>query len=329
MKKIGITTTVPIEILISAGYRVIDLNNIFIMSRKYSDYIEFAEKDGFPRSSCAFKKGVYGAAIANDFLEIIGVTEGDCSNSKALEEVFRMKGIKVYPFAYPSTHKLSDLKHSIDKFMNYFNVNMNQVEVVRKKLNNVRTLVKKIDELTYIDNKATALENHIYQVSCSDFNGNFIKFEKELEQKISEIESRKPIEKKLRLAYIGTPPMTLNIYEFVENFDARFVYNEVQREFAFPRGKMHSNIYEQYYDYTYPYNIEFRIEEIKKQIKERKIDGIINYTQSFCYRQIEHIIIKEALDIPILNVEGDKLNALDARTKLRIEAFLDMLIDMR
>ena len=30
MKKIGITTTVPIEILLAAGYQPVDLNNIFV-----------------------------------------------------------------------------------------------------------------------------------------------------------------------------------------------------------------------------------------------------------------------------------------------------------
>lgn len=329
MKKIGITTTVPMEILIAAGYRVVDLNNIFIMSKQYGDFIERAERDGFPSNSCAFKKGVYGVAMENDFKEIVGVTEGDCSNSKALEEVFRMNGIMVYPFAYPSNHKFQDLKNSMDNFMKIFGVSIEQVEEVRKRLNRIRSLVKEIDELTFIDNKATALENHIYQISCSDFNGDASNYEKKLIQKIKEIKSRKPIEKKLRLAYIGTPPMTINIYEFVEKFNARIVYNEVQREFSFPRALSYDNIYKQYYDYTYPYNVEFRIEEIQKQIKERKIDGVINYTQSFCYRQIEHIIIKESLGVPVLNVEGDKLNKLDARTKLRIEAFLDMLMDMR
>jgi len=217
----------------------------------------------------------------------------------------------------------------LDNFMKLFGVSIHEVEQVRKRLIRIRKLVKEIDELTYIDNKATSLENHIYQISCSDFNGSDHNFENQLIEKIKEIKGRKPIEKKLRLAYIGTPPMTLNIYEFVEKFNSRIVYNEVQREFSFPRGINCKNIYQQYYDYTYPYNIEFRIQEIKKQIKERKIDGVINYTQSFCYRQIEHIIIKESLDVPVLNVEGDKLNKLDARTKLRIEAFLDMLIDRR
>ena len=39
--------------------------------------------------------------------------------------------------------------------------------------------------------------------------------------------------------------------------------------------------------------------------------------------------MKKELNLPILNIEGDKLNCLDARTKLRVEAFLDMLLDLK
>nr|WP_275451784.1 2-hydroxyacyl-CoA dehydratase [Clostridium novyi] len=123
--------------------------------------------------------------------------------------------------------------------------------------------------------------------------------------------------------------MTSDLYSFVEKFNGQIIYNEVQREFAFPRADICENIYEQYYDYTYPYDNNFRIKEIKKQIKMRKLDGLIHYTQSFCHRAIEDIILKENLDIPILNVQGDKLNVLDSRTKLRLEAFMDMLLDLK
>jgi len=123
--------------------------------------------------------------------------------------------------------------------------------------------------------------------------------------------------------------MTGDIYDFAEKFNAHFVYNEVQREFAFPRGDQAKNIFEQYYDYTYPYDIHFRMKELKLQIETRKLDAIIHYTQAFCYRAVEDIVLKESLDIPVLNIEGDKLNSLDARTKLRLEAFLDMLLDLK
>jgi len=329
MKKIGLTTTVPIEVLLAAGYTPIDLNNLFITSTDYSSYIDIAERDGFPKSMCTWIKGIYGACITNDIKEIVGVMEGDCSNTKALVEVLVLRGIKVYPFSFPHSHKKEDVKNELDKFMKIFRVSIKEVEKVRTRLNKVRDLAKEVDKLTYLNNKANGFENHLYQVSLSDLNGDVDTFESELKDVISIIKERQPIDKKLRLGYIGVPPMTGDIYEFVEDFNAHFVYNEVQREFAFPRTDKAQNIYEQYYDYTYPYDSEFRIIELKKQISERKLDGIIHYTQAFCYRAVEDIVLKEKLDIPILNIEGDKLNTIDARTKLRIEAFLDMLSDFK
>lgn len=329
MKKIGLTTTVPVEVLLVAGYTPIDLNNLFITSENYSKYIDIAEKDGFPKSLCAWIKGIYGACVENDIKEIVGVMEGDCSNTKVLIEVLELRGVKVYPFSFPHSHKREDVQKEIDKFMQTFNVSMEEVEKVRNRLNKIRELAKEIDELTYISNKASGFENHLYQVSLSDLNGNIDTFEDEIKKIILKIKDRNPNKKRLRLGYIGVPPMTADIYEFVENFNAQFVYNEVQREFAFPRADKASNIYEQYYDYTYPYDTNFRIKELKKQISERKLDGIIHYTQAFCYRAVEDIVLKQQLDIPILNIEGDKLNTLDARTKLRLEAFLDMLLDLK
>ncbi|AOR23702.1 2-hydroxyacyl-CoA dehydratase family protein [Clostridium taeniosporum] len=329
MKKIGLTTTVPVEVLIAAGYTPIDLNNLFITSSDYLKYIDIAERDGFPKSLCAWIKGIYGACIENDIKEIVGVMEGDCSNTKSLIEVLQLKGIKVYPFSFPHSHKREDVENEIRKFIDIFNVSIEEVENSRKRLNEIRTLSKEIDELTYIHNKATGFENHLYQVSLSDFNGDLNTFEKDLKKIIYDIKKRKPTDKKLRLGYIGVPPMTGDIYEFVEDLNAHFVYNEVQREFAFPRADKAASIFDQYYDYTYPYNTEFRIKELKKQIKNRNLDGIIHYTQAFCHRAVEDIVLKKQLDIPILNIEGDKLNTLDARTKLRLEAFLDMLLDLK
>lgn len=329
MKKIGITTTVPLEVLITAGYKVIDLNNLFITSEDYEKYITLAEKDGFPKNLCGWIKGIYGACIKNEIQEVVGVMEGDCSNTKGLIDVLRMKGIKVYPFAYPHERSIDGVTTSIQKFMKMFSVSFDQVESTRKKLNEVRALAKEIDELTYNENIVSGFENHILQLSLSDYDGDIEKFEESLIKRSNEVKKRKPIERKLRLAYIGVPPMTGDLYNFVEQYNAHFVYNEVQREFAFPRFNNAKNIYEQYYDYTYPYDLDFRISIIKKQIKERRIDGIIHYTQAFCHRAIEDIVFKEKLDVPMLTIEGDKSTYLDARTKLRTEAFLDMLIDLK
>ncbi len=329
MKNIGLTTTVPIEVLISAGYSPMDLNNVFVTSDNHLKYIELAERDGFPKSMCAWIKGLYGVCMQHQISEILGVIEGDCSNSKALVDLWASKGATIYPFSFPQSRKKEEIELEINQLMDLMNVDIHQVEKVRQELNQIRELAHEIDRLTYQESRATGFENHLYQVSCSDFNGDVSQFREQLKSTIEEMKIRKPQKKNLRLGYIGVPPMTADLYAFVEEFDASIIYNEVQREFTFPRAKEAHDIYEQYADYTYPYDSTFRIEEIKKQMKERSLDGLIHYTQAFCHRAIDDIIIKEALHIPILNIEGDQANVLDARTKLRLEAFLDMLSDRK
>jgi benzoyl-CoA reductase/2-hydroxyglutaryl-CoA dehydratase subunit BcrC/BadD/HgdB len=315
MRNIGITTTVPVEVLLAAGYRVVDLNNVFVTAEEYAQDIERAERDGFPKSSCAWIKGIYGACLRCSIDELVGVREGDCSNTKALLEVLNSKGIKTYDFSYPSGHTLKNVTAEINKFMGQFGVSLSQVESVREDLMELRQYARIIDELTYLDNKASGFENHLYQVSLSDFNGEVTQFLQVLKKKAAEIGKRRPKSEAIRLGYIGVPPMTGDLYGYVEDFGARIVYNEVQREFAFPRSMEAESIFRQYYDYTYPYSLGFRLKEIKKQIELRRLDGIIHYTQAFCHRAIEDIVIKQELDIPVLTIEGDKSNRLDSRTK--------------
>ena len=77
--------------------------------------------------------------------------------------------------------------------------------------------------------------------------------------------------------------------------------------------------------YTYPYDISGRLTDTRLAIKERRLDGLIHYTQTFCHRQIYDMIFREELDIPILTLEGDRPGRLDTRTSLRIETFVEML----
>ena len=85
------------------------------------------------------------------------------------------------------------------------------------------------------------------------------------------------------------------------------------------------DLVEQYALYTYPYDVFARIADIKREIDRRSIRGLIHYTQSFCFRQIQDLIIRRHIDIPILTIEGDTPMPLDARTKVRIESFVEML----
>jgi benzoyl-CoA reductase/2-hydroxyglutaryl-CoA dehydratase subunit BcrC/BadD/HgdB len=127
----------------------------------------------------------------------------------------------------------------------------------------------------------------------------------------------------VRLAYIGVPPIFTDLYASLENMGARVVFNEVQRQFTMPFET--SDLVEQYLLYTYPYGAFARLDDILEQLAKRQVDGVIHYTQTFCFRQIEDIIYRQKIDLPFLTLEGDKPGKMDARTRMRLEAFVNML----
>ena len=113
------------------------------------------------------------------------------------------------------------------------------------------------------------------------------------------------------------------LYPYVEKHGARVVFNEVQRQFAMPEpGK---SLAEQYTNYTYPYSIHERLNDIKTEIEKRHIDGVIHYVQAFCHRGIGDIVFRDAIDLPVLTLEGNADFFLNGHVKTRIEAFLDMI----
>jgi benzoyl-CoA reductase/2-hydroxyglutaryl-CoA dehydratase subunit BcrC/BadD/HgdB len=329
MKYIGITTTVPVEVLMAAGYTPLDLNNIFVTSEDHEKYIKLAEQDGFPQNYCSWIKGIYGVCIDRGVKEILAVVGGDCSNSIVLSEVLELKGIKVHSFAYPIDRSIVGMKIQLDALMQHFGVNIYDVEKERTKLVALRNKMIVLDKLTYNEGVVSGWENHLYQVCMSDFNLNVQEYNNDIDGFIAIAKKRMPKNYTLRVGYIGVPPITGDIYDFIESNDAKLVYNEVQREFSMPRHLNANTIYEQYIDYTYPYDTFYRSKEILKQVDERKIDAIIHYTQAFCYRSAQHIILKQKLGIPVLHIEGDKSREIDARTQLRVEAFLDMVKDRK
>ena len=323
MRKIGITTTIPVEVIYASKCIPVDLNNIFITSENPEDMILKAERDGFPRTTCSWIKGIYTACLQENIKEVIAVMEGDCSNTHALSEIFISKSIKIIPFSFPFNRDYDTLKKNIDSLIKYFKTSWEKVYKIKKVLDNIRKKLQIIDDLTYKDCKVTGFENHFYLVNASDFMRDYKKFNMEIELFIKKVKKRKPIKKKIRLGLIGVPPIITDLYLEVEKLDAHIVFNEVQRQFAMLN--FYDDLVLQYLNYTYPYSVFERVRDINNEIKKRKLDGIIHYVQSFCFRSIEDAIFKKELNVPVITIEGDRPQKLDERTKIRLESFIDML----
>ncbi len=324
MQKIGITTTVPIEIVLAGGCIPIDLNNLFL-SQDSLRLVHQAEIQGFPRNFCAWIKGIYAVTLQEKISHIIAVTQGDCSNTQALMETLSIEGVKTIPFAYPYDRDKDLLKLQMERLLKAFNCSFQKAMDTKGRLDKIRQKVHTIDQLTWNEGLVTGFENHFFQISCSDMQGDPEKFEMRVDKFLEEISLRAPLQNRIRLGYIGVPPIFTDLYSFIESQGARVVFNEVQRQFAMPECGQGEDLVKQYLKYTYPYDVFARITDIKKQIRIRQIDGVIHYVQSFCFHRLEDLIIRKALSIPILTLEGENPGKLDARTKIRLESFLQML----
>jgi benzoyl-CoA reductase/2-hydroxyglutaryl-CoA dehydratase subunit BcrC/BadD/HgdB len=322
-QRIGLTTTIPMEVIFAAGKVPCDLNNIFITSPHREAFMAKAEALGFPRNICGWIKGIYGATLAEGIQKVVAVTQGDCSNTHALMEILQTAGVQIFPFAYPYDGDRTLLALQIKRMMEHFAVTEAEVLETKETLDRVRCKVHEVDRLTWQEGVVTGSENHLFLVSTSDMNGDWQVFERAADRFLAEAKTRKPLPDGVRLGYLGVPPIFTDLYDCVEELGARVVFNEIQRQFSMPFET--TDIVEQYLLYTYPYSIFARLEDIKSEIHTRKIDGLIHYVQSFCFRQVQDIILRQEIKAPILTIEGDRPTPLDARTRLRLESFVEML----
>jgi benzoyl-CoA reductase/2-hydroxyglutaryl-CoA dehydratase subunit BcrC/BadD/HgdB len=323
-KIIGITSTVPAEILFTAGCVPVDLNNIFITSPQAPTWVDEAEEKGFPRTLCSWIKGIYSALqYRPEIKTIVAVTQGDCSNTQALTEILDHQGLRVIHFNYPFDRNPDILKKNMEKLMKTFGVSWPMVTQTQKRIRSIRGKLVMLDKETWDNNKVHGWENHLFLVNSSDFNGNLDRYEEELTTFLDTLSSRPRLRDSVRLGFIGIPPIQSGIYEFIEEMGGRVVFNEIQRQFSMPHFK--NSLLRQYLAYRYPYDIFGRIKDIQQAVGQRRLDGLIHYTQTFCFRQVQDLLIRKHLSVPILTLEGDRPRPIDSRTKFRIEAFIDVL----
>src|SRR5208283_4132448 len=205
MSRIGITTTVPIEVILAAGHTPVDLNNLFVNDPDPSRLLARAERHGFPLNCCTWIKGIFAAALEYGIDQVITVVSGDCSNTLMLKEVWEATGVKTIPLAYPQEPNEEAMAGVVNDFAVRLGTTPAAAEEMRGQLADIRALAAEFDMLTYKVNVITGAENHYWLVSSSDFNQNWRKFTIELQSVITEAGKRQPFKDRLRLGFIGVP----------------------------------------------------------------------------------------------------------------------------
>jgi benzoyl-CoA reductase/2-hydroxyglutaryl-CoA dehydratase subunit BcrC/BadD/HgdB len=323
--RVGLTTTIPVEVVLAAGLIPVDLNNLFIADPAALARVSQAEAAGFPRTLCAWIKGIYAALLAHPEIQaVLAACQGDCSNTQALGEILADQGIEVLHFKFPYPRNREQLAREIDTLTARLGADPEAVARMQARLTPVRRQLRRLDRLTWETGQVHGRENFQWLISSSDFASDLAAYENRLTAFLKEAEKR-PVAAngRVRLGFAGIPPILTDLWPYLEELGAAVVYHEFPRQFSMPYGS--ADLVEQYLRYTYPYDIGGRLADLKKAVATRRLDGLVHYTQSFCFRQMFDQAIREHLDLPVLTIEGDRPTRLDSRTRMRLEAFVDVL----
>ena len=324
-RRIGFTSTVPVEAVLAAGAVPVDMNNLFINHPDRDALLAYAESRGFPRNVCSWIKGIYSLASRDGAVdELIWVAEGDCSNTRALAEVLAEEGVLLHPFSYPLSRSRQALASEIAALCERLGTTPTAAESAWERLAPLRALLHELDRLGWETGTPSAAERFSYLVSASDFCGDPARFRRELEKAVSRArDGSAPAASGPRVGLAGVPPAVTDVHEVLEGLGAQVVFDEIPRQFTLPAPA--ASLVDSYLAYTYPYDVSARLDDIAAETARRRIAGLIHYSQAFCHRQIEEILLRRRLKIPVLSLEGDRPGSVDARTRLRLEAFVSML----
>jgi len=322
-KRIGIPTTVPHEISFAAGHRAVDLNNLFVEDERAPALLDQAEREGFPPNICAWIKGIYAAVKRGRVDAVVAVLTGDCSNTRALAEVLAHQGVPIIPFSYPASPEPALVEAALQDFAHRLGVELSAAEAVRRQWRPLRRHLAELDRLAWEENKISSRELHTWLVSASDFGSEPERFAGQLQEFLLEADKRRGAACHRRLALLGVPPIFTDLFEIVDQHEARLIFTEVPRQFAMPYQC--TDLVEQFCRYTYPYDLAHRLGDLENEIARRRANGVINYLQAFCHRQIEAVVLRDKLRVPMLALEGDRPGPLSGQGLTRLEAFLEML----
>jgi benzoyl-CoA reductase/2-hydroxyglutaryl-CoA dehydratase subunit BcrC/BadD/HgdB len=322
--RIGITTTLPIEVLLAAGFEPVDLNNLFIGRPGAEGAVREAEAAGFPRNTCAWIKGIYATVRAEGIGRVAVVTGGDCSNAVALGEVLADEGVDVMGFAFPPEADARAMAAALDGLAAKAGTTVAEAEAVFERLKPSRRALAELDELTWREGVVSGRENYDWLLKACDFAGGAAAFEAEVEAFLEEARGRRAgAARTPRLGVVGVPPINDDLFEFLAGRGAAVVFNETPRQFALLAGG--EDLAATYAAYTYPYGTGPRLADINREVERRGVDGLVHYVQAFCYRGIQDILMRRGAPVPVLTLEGERPGPLSAQQRLRLETFVDML----
>ncbi len=306
--KIGITALVPPEILYAYGHSSLDVNN-FVPSSPLKPKVKL----------CAWT-AIWREMIIRKEIELDGlivVASGDCYNSVVDGQKVASFGYPVTYFFYPFDGDPKEMERELEKLSLFLGEEKN--ESIYDKIYELKKKSMELDEKRW---KGEIWGKDLFPllVSFSDLGGNI----STMQRKMEEFECRDGIEG-ISIALLGVPPIYCDFHEVAERIGFHVVFDELPYEFIRLRGKNEKEIAHSYASYSFARDLNFRTHLLKKELKKRRVEGVVHYTQFPCHHILEDEILRKELPYSILTIQGDLPQKTPEQIKLRLEAFYEML----
>jgi len=320
----GMTALVPPEVIYAAGWNALDVNN------------GIPDSGTHPRSKlCAWtaswREDILNGRIKLDALVV--VAGGDCHNALVDGQVASRQVKRTHFFFYPFDGDVGHLREQMDKLVEFLCVNrkgqaplpdvkktMSDIASVKElglRLDTARTEGRADPELTF---KAL--------ISFSDLEGDMVRFRQKIEvilNAASDKAKTPDAPKRPRVALIGVPPIYRDFHQVCAESGLQVVFDELPYEFLRLGGRDIASLARSYSNYTFARPVQFRLDFLKRELKRRKVDGVVHYAQFTCHHLLEDCLLREELDWPMLTVQGDLPGETPAQARLRLEAFSELL----
>jgi benzoyl-CoA reductase/2-hydroxyglutaryl-CoA dehydratase subunit BcrC/BadD/HgdB len=319
-KTAGITALVPPEIIYGSGWYPMDVNNWIPGS------------DARPRSKLCAWTASWREAILEGSLKmdaLVVVAGGDCHNALADGQAAARRVKRTHFFFYPFDGDAGYLKQQFMALEDFLgegrSVKMDPAHRRRAiaAVAAAKELGLRLDRARS-DGKADPEQAFKLLISFSDLEGDPVAFERKVRTALAgpglQVDEERP-----RVALIGVPPIYRDFHAVCREAGLQVVFDELPYEFLRLGGDDLASLARSYSTYTFARPVQYRLDFLKRELRRRKINGIVHYAQFTCHHLLEDRLLREELDWPMLTVQGDLPGATPAQARLRLEAFGELL----
>lgn len=308
MNTVGITALVPPELIFACGKKPCDVNNFVPKST-----IQPASK--LCSWTAIWRDLIIKKELFLDYLVV--VAGGDCHNALVDGQKVAMSGFPTFYFFYPFEDDIRYLRSQLEKLSSFLGgvEDKGAFEEVAR----IKRIALEL-ERKRVEGRISAKKVFDLMVSLSDMRGDL----KNFKIAIGDVQEE-DISYESRIALLGVPPIYRDFHEVLASLGLHVVFDELPYEFARLTGNDIDDLAKNYCNYTFSRELEFRIDFLKKELKKRKVDGVIHYTQFACHHLLEDDVLRNRLNYPFLTIQGDMPKKTPGPVRLRLEAFSEML----